>query len=113
MLLSHIENLELPELGDAETNPAENLQDNGATPPVLTQPSLLHSLLEDTSVASAAPLPRPRVNAGNAALQAREGDLPDVRLLGADYMMYGVYQDWVHQNPVEKLNGGIAEDSKW
>ena len=35
------------------------------------------------------------------------------RLLGANYMLYGVYQDWVHQNPGEHLDEGIAEDSKW
>ena len=28
-------------------------------------------------------------------------------------MLYGIYQDWVHQNPVEHLDVGIAEDSKW
>ena len=28
-------------------------------------------------------------------------------------MLYGVYQDWVHQNPGEHLDGGIVEDSKW
>ena len=38
---------------------------------------------------------------------------PDVRLLGTDSMIYGVYQDWVHQNPGEHLDGGISEDSKW
>ena len=28
-------------------------------------------------------------------------------------VIYGVYQDWVHQNPGDHLDGGIAEDSKW
>ena len=28
-------------------------------------------------------------------------------------MIYGVYQDWVHQNPGDHLDGGIAEDIKW
>ena len=41
------------------------------------------------------------------------GDLPDVRLLGNDYMLYGVYQDWVHQNTGKHLNGEIVGDSKW
>ena len=61
----------------------------------------------------AAPLPRPCVKDINPALQAREGDLPDVRLLGADYILYGVYQDWVNQNPEYHLDVGIEEDSKW
>ena len=34
-----IDELELPELDDAETNPPENHQDNDATPPVNNQPS--------------------------------------------------------------------------
>ena len=96
VLFSCIDELELPELGDAETDPPEKPQDNGATPPVLTQQSLSHPPLEDALVAPAAPSPRPRVEASDAALQAWEGDLPDVRLLDADYMLYGVYQDWVH-----------------
>ena len=45
----------------------------------------------------AAPPPRPRVEAVDAFLQAQEGDLPEVRLLGDDYMLYSVYQDWVCQ----------------
>ena len=28
-------------------------------------------------------------------------------------MFYGVYQDWVHQNPKEQLGGVIVDDSKW
>ena len=68
---------------------------------------------EDTLVASAEPLTCPRVESGDAALQAREGGLPGVRLLGADYMLYVVYQDGVHQNPGDHLDGGIAEYSKW
>ena len=64
-------------------------------------------------MASAAPPPHPHVKADNAALQAREVDLPDVRLPGADYTLYGIYQDWLHQNPGDHLDGVIAEDSKW
>ena len=113
MLFSRIDKLKIPELDDTNTDPPENHQDNGSTLPVNTQPSLPHSPLEDASVASAAPPPRQRVEVANAALQAREGDLLDVRLIGTNYMLYGVYQDWVHQNPGDHLDGGIAEDSKW
>ena len=59
------------------------------------------------------PPPRPCVKAGDATLQAREGDLSDVRLLGDDYMIYGVYHYWVHQNPGDHLDGRITEDGKW
>ena len=33
--------------------------------------------------------------------------------MGADYMLYSVYQDWMYQNPGDHLDGGIAEESKW
>ena len=39
----------------------------------------------------------------------RKGDLPDVSLLGADYILYGVYQDWVHKKIGELLDGGIRK----
>ena len=83
----------LPEVDNAKTDPSENHQDNGATPPVSTQPSPPYSSLKDNSVASAAPSPGPRIEAANTALQEQEGDLPDICLLNADYMLYGVYQD--------------------
>ena len=104
MLFSRINELEIPELDNAETDPPENHQDNGATPPVNT---------EDTLVASATPPPFPRVEAGNDNLQAQYGDLPDARLFSADYILYGVYQDWVHQSLGYHLDGEITEDSKW
>ena len=43
MLFSHIYELEISELDNTDTNSPENHQDNGTTPPVNTQPSLLHS----------------------------------------------------------------------
>ena len=55
----------------------------------------------------------PLIEAGVAAIQAQYGDFPDVRLVGSDYMLYGVYQDLVHQNSGDHLDGVIAEDSKW
>ena len=113
VLFSHTDELNIPELADAETDPPENHQDNVATPLVNTEPSPPHSPPKDTSVASAAPLPRPYIEAGNAALQAQEGDLPEVLLFGNDYILFGVYQDRVHQNPGDHLDGVIAEDSKW
>ena len=108
-----MDHLEIPELDNAETNPPENHQDNGATPPVNTKPYPPHSPLEYSSVAPTAPPSCPRVKASNATLQSQEGYFPDVWLLGANYMLYGVYQNWVHQNPGDHLNEGIAEDSKW
>ena len=113
VLLSRTDELKIPNLANAKTDSPGNYQYNGATLPVNTQPSLPYSPLEDTLVASAVPPPRPRVEADNSDLQARDGDLPDVCLLGADYMLYGVYQNWVHQNLGYHLDGVIAEDSKW
>ena len=53
VLLSHANELKIPELADAETDPPENHQDNGDITLVSTQPSPPHSPLEDTLVASA------------------------------------------------------------
>ena len=71
VLFFRIDELEIPELGDAETDPPENHQYNGVTPPVNTQPYTLHSHLEDALVAADAPPPRPHVKYGDAALQAK------------------------------------------
>ena len=113
VILSHTNELEIPELADDKTNPPENHKDNGATTPVNTQPPPSHLPLEDTLVDSAEPPIRPCIEAVNTALQLQEGYLPDVRLFGASYMLYGVYQDWVHKNTGYHLDGGIAKDSKW
>ena len=48
VLFSHTDELEIPELTNAETDPPENHQDNGNTPPNNTQPPPLHSPPEDT-----------------------------------------------------------------
>ena len=112
MIFSHTGELEIPELAKAETGLPQNLPYNGAKLPVNTHPFLPHSSPVDTLVALSESASCPHVEAGDAALQARAGDLPDVRLLGANYMLYEVYQDWLHQNTEENLDGGISEDSK-
>ena len=112
-IFSHIDKLGITELADTETDPTKNIQDNGVTPPFGTQTSSLNLPLEDTLVAPSKPPPRPRVEAGDAALQERAGDLPDILLLGANDMLFRVYQDWMHQNPGEHLDVGIAEDGKF
>ena len=113
MLFYHTNDLEITELSDTETDPTKNLQNNGTQLPVVTQPSLSHLPLEGTSVFPAEPPPCPCVEERYTALQLRTGYLPDVRLLGAYSMLFNIYQDLVHQNPVERLDGGIIEDGKW
>ena len=93
--------LKILELTDINTSLPENLQDNVATPPIGTHASYPHSPLEDTSVASAKPPPCTHIDTGYAPLQVSAGDLPDVRLLGANNMLFGVDHNWVHQNPRE------------
>ena len=112
MLIYHINEIGIPELSDAKTDPTKNLQDNGAKPLVGTKPSFTHSPLEDTLVAPDKPPPCSHIESGDAALQARMGYLPDVCLLGADDMLFSIYQDWVHQKPRDHLDGGITEDGK-
>ena len=113
VLFTHTNKLEIPKIADAETNPTKNHQDNGATSQLGTQPSSSHSSLTDTSVAPAKPPPIPHVEAGDVAVLGRGGDLPDVCLLGANVMIFGVYRNWVHKNPGNHLDGRIAEGEKW
>ena len=113
VLFSHTEEIEIPELADAKTDPTENIQDNGTTLPVSTQTCLPHSPLKETLVALAETLPYHSVEAGDVALQVRTEDLLDVCLLVNDENIFWVYQDWFHQNTGEHLDGRIAEDGKW
>ena len=43
VILSHTNKIKIPELVNAKTNPPENIQENGATPPVITHTSPPHS----------------------------------------------------------------------
>ena len=44
---------------------------------------------------------------------ASMGNLPRKILMTANDMIFGVYQDWVHQNPRTHMDGGIEEGGKW
>ena len=70
VIFYRIDKLKLPELDNAETDPPENHQENGATPPVKTQPYPPQSPLEDVLAASTALPPLPCVEADNNALQS-------------------------------------------
>ena len=113
VLFCHTNELESPDIANAETDLTKNFQDNGATPPFGTQPYSSHSPLEDTLVAPSEPPPHPRVESADADTQAGMGDLLDFRLLGSNYILFLVYQYFVHQNPGYYLGGGITEDGKW
>ena len=89
VLFSHTDELEIPELAEADTKPPENLQGNSTTIPLGTQPLSPQSPLEDTLVSLDEPLPCPWVKAGDADLQARTEELLDVRLLGYDTCSMG------------------------
>ena len=92
VLYTHTNELKTTELADAETNPNENHGDNSATPSLGTHPSSPYSPLTDTADALVEPLPRPWVDAGDAAVLARAGNLPGVRLQGDDNILFGVSQ---------------------
>ena len=108
VLFAYSNELEIPVLADSETDPTKNHQDNDTTPPLGTKSSSSHSPLEDILVAPEKPHICTHVKVRDAALQVRLGDLPDMCLLGSYYMLFGVYQYWLHQNPVNHLDGGIT-----
>ena len=49
----------------------------------------------------------------DAARLAIKSELPGDRLMAANDTIFGVYHDWVHQNPGTHLDGGIEENGKW
>ena len=53
---------------------------------------------------------RPRIDTGDTARLVSMVDHPEVHLKTADDALFGVYQDWVHQNIVNHLDGVIKED---
>ena len=59
------------------------------------------------------PTPRPCIQDGYATCLVSMADLHEVQRKVSDNALYGVYQDWVHQNPGNNLDGGIKEDGKW
>ena len=58
-------------------------------------------------------MPRLHVDTSATAHLVSEGDLPGVRLTAADDALFGVYQDWLHQNTGIHTDGVIDEDGKW
>ena len=72
------------ELTNTEANPDKNIQDNGSTPPLLTQPHLLRSPWIDTPYSLDSNLSRLYVDKSTAARQACKGNLRGVHLTAAD-----------------------------
>ena len=112
-IFTHTDKLKPTELATKETTPAENHRDNGASTPHRTQTSSTQSPLTDALVNQYKPPLCPRVNSGNTARLSSMADHPEVRLKAYKDALFGVYQDWVHQNPGNHLDNGINEDGKW
>ena len=90
VLFTHTNEIKIPELSDAETYPARNSQDNGATPPLVTHAYYPHSPLTDTLFAPDEPTPLICVEARDAVILLRAGDLTDVCLLVSYNMLFEV-----------------------
>ena len=107
----HISNqpneLNSTEIANDETTSAENHEYNGASPPHGTIPSLPQSPLTYASIATDEPLTRPLVEAGNDSQIAYMADHPKVHPKAANDALFGIYQDWVHQNTGNHLDSGI------
>ena len=106
-----VHKLNTTELGGGGATPAKTLLDDGET---LT----LHTQLASQSLPSvyapdaldSPPLPL-RKDSNDDARIAKEENLPGDRLTAANDKLFGIYQDWVHQNIGTHLDGGI-EDSE-
>ena len=95
------------ELVGKNTTPTETSQDNGITPPLLTQPSSPNLPPVDALEIPASPTLSTCADLSVSARLASEINLKVFRLTSADNAFFGVYQDWVHQNPGRHLDGGI------
>ena len=111
-LLSIAKELKIPYLDDFDTDPTKNLQYNGAAPPVSTK-LFFRNLPWKTPWLSWSSLCHATVLGPETLLSKCTGDLLDVLLLGANEVLDRLYQHWVHQNLEERLDGRVAEDSKW
>ena len=101
------------EIACTDTTPTKNSQDNGITPPLLTQPYLPNSPPVYALGILASPTLFTRVDLSAAARLASEINLKIFCLTAADNALFGVYQDCVHQNPVRNLDGVIHMDGKF
>ena len=99
-----------------EATQTKNPLDNGEMSPLLTQPPSQYSPPVDDPDAPEAPEsppPVPPEYTSNANLLESEGD-PERDCPTADNdKLFGVYQDWMHQNPGTHLDCRIDEDGKW
>ena len=81
--------------------------DNGKMPPLLTQPPYKSPTLVDTPDAPGSPPSGSQEDVSDTNHLASECNCPGDRLTASDNKLFGVYQDWVHQNPGTYLDGGI------
>ena len=76
-------------------------------PPILTQLPSQYQPLVDAPTAPDLPPPLLRKDESNAACPSNNRDLKRYFLTATDDMIFGVYQDWVPQNPGTHLDSGI------
>ena len=79
VLFTQPDEIDTMDLDDAETTPDENHQDNGASPPLNTQPSSLQTPLTDALVDLYEPPTCSHIDARDAAHLARAEDLGSQR----------------------------------
>ena len=59
------------------------------------------------------PSPGAQEDVSDAACLASMNDLPRENLKAANDKFFGVYQDWVYQNPGTHLDGWVDGDVRW
>ena len=105
--------LDPTKFANGKANPTGKTLDSGSTSPLFTKISLPHSPPVYISESPYTPPPCLQVGASGAARLASEGVLPGFIPTASNNDLFGFCQDWVHQNPVIQLDGGIDEDGKW
>ena len=105
--------LKLIEIPEEEENKTKTLLENGGTTPLLNQFPSKYSLPIGNSDAWESPPPGVCEDASDAAHLESVGNLSGKILRDSGYNIFGVYQYWVHQNPVTHMYFRIEEDGKW
>ena len=107
VLFTQDDDLDPMELVKGEATQTKTPLDNGGMTPLPTQSPYKYPPLVETSDAMDSLNPGTQRDASVATLLASVGYLPRERLTAGDDNIFGVYQDWVHQNPGTHLGGGI------
>ena len=100
-------------LVEEEATYIETPKENGEALPILNQLTSQNSPPIDAPDALDSPPPGVQEDASDTCCLESVDNLPGESLTAIDGKIFGIYQDWFHQNTLTHLYGRIEEDGKW